>query len=350
MHEYIQRRRDGILDRATTRVTTDFPFIPIDRLRPHLEVILARLVDALARGVRSPEGGKASVADAGARMGSEQAAASLPVSLLPREIGALSDALGSVSEADGVHFDPQEYHTVNVIFDGAMQSAIEGFQKATPPESSQPVDALGPYFAHELRNAMGSAKLALHAIQSGELGINSGTGRVLLRSFDRVESLAERALFASRVSSGALQRAPIPVEDLVWNAVFGLGAPIAQRVAVNVDPTLVFDVDHTAMTSVLDNLLRNAAKYSPERSPIDVRAYPDDEDVVIEVADQCGGIPEGLVEKLFVPFERGAVGRGTGLGLPIVRAAVEAHGGRITVQNRPGIGCVFAVRIPVHPR
>ena len=127
MHEYIQRRRDGILDRATTRVTTDFPFIPIDRLRPHLEVILARLVDALARGVRSPEGGKASVADAGARMGSEQAAASLPVSLLPREIGALSDALGSVSEADGVHFDPQLRDEVVARVDHLNLPSYTGF-------------------------------------------------------------------------------------------------------------------------------------------------------------------------------------------------------------------------------
>jgi signal transduction histidine kinase len=69
--------------------------------------------------------------------------------------------------------------------------------------------------------------------------------------------------------------------------------------------------------------------------------------VTIEVDDQCGGLPDGKLEDLFSPFVRAREDvDGLGLGLPITRRAIEAHGGHIEVRNLPGKGCAFVVELP----
>ena len=73
--------------------------------------------------------------------------------------------------------------------------------------------------------------------------------------------------------------------------------------------------------------------------------------VLIEVEDECGGLPEGKVEELFHPFEqRGTDRSGVGLGLAIARESVETNGGLIRARNLPGKGCVFTIDLPLSPR
>ena len=74
--------------------------------------------------------------------------------------------------------------------------------------------------------------------------------------------------------------------------------------------------------------------------------------VLIEVSDECGGLPRGKVEELFQPFsQRGKERSGLGLGLSIARSAAQAHAGDIHVENMPGKGCVFTLDLPrLEPR
>ena len=96
------------------------------------------------------------------------------------------------------------------------------------------------------------------------------------------------------------------------------------------------------------NLLNNAFKFTRPGGRIALRALHEDGLVHIEVQDECGGIPERKGDP-FQPFaeQRDNDRTGLGLGLSIARKAILAHGGDITIRNRPGSGCVFVIEIPV---
>lgn len=126
------------------------------------------------------------------------------------------------------------------------------------------------------------------------------------------------------------------------------------RVATGRDVTLsrtadpLVDADPVALSRVLENLLSNAAKYAPE-GPIEVTVSAEDAVGVLEVADHGPGVPPADREAVFEPFvrlERDADKPGTGLGLVVVRNAVEGMGGRVRLLDREGTGTLVRIEIP----
>jgi two-component system sensor histidine kinase KdpD len=106
------------------------------------------------------------------------------------------------------------------------------------------------------------------------------------------------------------------------------------------------------LEQVLLNLIDNAAKYSPAGSHIEISAWNDRGEVIVQVADRGPGLAPEEVERVFEKFYRGqqamaATGRGAGLGLAICRAIMQAHGGRIWAQNRAGGGACFSFSLPL---
>jgi signal transduction histidine kinase len=99
--------------------------------------------------------------------------------------------------------------------------------------------------------------------------------------------------------------------------------------------------------AALNNLLQNAFKFTHPHSEVTLHAYGAGDRVLIEVKDNCGGLPAGFAEKMFNPFTQGSSDRsGLGVGLSIARRAVESNGGTLTVLDVPGKGCVFTVSLP----
>ncbi|MGK3969270.1 sensor histidine kinase [Sorangium sp. So ce118] len=104
------------------------------------------------------------------------------------------------------------------------------------------------------------------------------------------------------------------------------------------------------MEQVLNNLLSNALKYSPAGGRVDVVVRAGGEGVEIAIRDQGVGIEPADLAHLFEPFRRlkstsGSI-PGTGLGLAVAKRIVEAHGGRLLVESRPGAGSVFRMKLP----
>jgi signal transduction histidine kinase len=98
---------------------------------------------------------------------------------------------------------------------------------------------------------------------------------------------------------------------------------------------------------VVSNLLHNAFKFSHPHSTIVLHAHGSDDSVLIEVEDECGGLPPGKTDELFHPFERRSANRtGLGLGLSISREGARASGGALNVRDVPGHGCVFSLQLP----
>jgi len=100
--------------------------------------------------------------------------------------------------------------------------------------------------------------------------------------------------------------------------------------------------------SAITNLVRNAIKFSVEGGRVDFRARALEDRVLFEVEDSCRGMPEELPPKLFQPFvQQNADRSGFGLGLLIVKRAIEAHHGSVRVVNRPNEGCTFVLDVPL---
>src|SRR5439155_25116128 len=120
------------------------------------------------------------------------------------------------------------------------------------------------------------------------------------------------------------------------------------------DPELVGEWDLARLERVLDNLVGNAVKYSPNGSMVTVVCLREDDDAgawaILSVRDQGLGIPEPDLAQIFERFHRaGNVGdiSGAGIGLSTVRDIVELHDGTITVESRQGQGSTFTIRLPI---
>ena len=123
------------------------------------------------------------------------------------------------------------------------------------------------------------------------------------------------------------------------------GRPVT--VSIPTDLPLV-PVDGVLIEQALVNLLDNARKYTEPGSALLVSAGTSDHNVLVEVADEGPGLPAGAEERVFEKFYRGGTGeRGSGLGLPICRAIVTAHGGRMWAQNRQPRGASFSFTLPL---
>jgi two-component system sensor histidine kinase KdpD len=169
----------------------------------------------------------------------------------------------------------------------------------------------------------------------------------------RLNRLVGNLLDLSRIESGSLK------PDKGWydlaalvGEVLGRLKPVTAGHGVSVE--LAEDLppiplDYIEIDEVLTNLVENATKYTPPGSEIAIAARQLDGEVEVEVADRGPGIPAAALRRIFEPFYRveGARARGTGLGLAVAKGLIEAHGGRIWVENRPDGGAKFAFTLPL---
>ncbi|RPH74801.1 MAG: two-component system sensor histidine kinase KdbD, partial [Nitrospiraceae bacterium] len=169
----------------------------------------------------------------------------------------------------------------------------------------------------------------------------------------RLDRLVRNLLDMTRLESGVvqLQKEWHPVEEIVGAALTRLeGRLSGHQVGTNFPPDLpLVLVDGVLMEQVLINLLENALKFTPPSTAIELSATASDHELVFEVADRGPGIPPGDEQRIFDKFYRAGPARegGVGLGLTVCRGIIEAHGGRIWVEKRPGGGAVFRFTLPV---
>ena len=212
--------------------------------------------------------------------------------------------------------------------------------------------------SHELRTP-------LTAIRSvGEVGLE-GPGSSsyyrevigsMLEEANRLTRLVESLLTISRADAGHIQlhRAQLPLTALA-NEAAGLLEMLAEEkgahLMVEGDPSIAITGDRLILRQAVMNLIDNAIKYSPAGGTVAVKVTREEDQAVVEVSDDGPGIPKQDREKVFDRFYRVDESRsrdagGTGLGLSITRWAVEAHGGRITLDSRADLGSTFRISLP----
>ena len=191
--------------------------------------------------------------------------------------------------------------------------------------------------------------MAFAALKKGAVGVNSRTGDVLDRGLNRLDALINQLVLTAHLQAGAKPELKRTVLQELLREVRDttvLERDIDICVAVDCD-MLEVDVDERLIFSALSNLTQNAVKFTKSGGHVTVRARAEETHILIEVEDECGGLPPGETEELFEPYvQRGHDRRGLGLGLSITREAIRLHGGELLVRNLPGKGCVFAVRLP----
>ena len=211
--------------------------------------------------------------------------------------------------------------------------------------------------SHDLRTPLAAITGAATTLRDDWASVPAAQRKELLETVceeaERLERLVGNLLDMTRVEAGGLRlkREWVPLEELIGAALTRLeprltGRPI--HTALPEDLPLV-SVDPVLLQQVLVNLLENAAKYTPPGSAIDIEAEAAEATVVLRVADHGPGIAAGDEERVFEKFYRGAQvgGHGVGLGLAICRGIVEAHGGTIRAESRPGGGALFRIALPL---
>lgn len=257
---------------------------------------------------------------------------------------------------------PEQLHLLEAFANQAAlayeraQLAEEAQRAQVRVEAEQLRSSLLSSVSHDLRTPLASITGTISGLLEDEEQIDRRTRRELLRSvYDEVERLnrlVNNLLDMMRLESGAVvvKKEWYLLEEVVGTALAHMGKRLQGRsVSTRLPAELsLVQLDAVLIDQVLVNLLDNAVKYTPAGSPIELSASQEDSTVRIEVADRGPGIPAGDGQRVFEKFYRGHTAsiRGVGLGLAICRAIVEAHGGTIWVENRPGGGATFRFTLP----
>jgi signal transduction histidine kinase len=273
------------------------------------------------------------------------------------DYGDLCQAITDLAFERDAPIGIDEFRTLNRCLDNGIADAVTeyAFQRNSLVENTG-VKALNErlgFLAHELRNHLHIATLAVTAIKTGSVGATGATGAVLDRSLIGMRSLIDRSLADVRVAAGILPRRHlVSLADFVADVRISASLESQSRACIltvgDVDAGLALDVDREMLLSAVGNLLQNAFKFTRPNTEVVLSAYAAGDRIRIEVEDHCGGLPIGT-ENLFLPFkQRGEDRSGLGLGLTICRRSVEANSGALGVRDVAGSGCVFTIELPRH--
>jgi signal transduction histidine kinase len=216
------------------------------------------------------------------------------------------------------------------------------------------------WVSHDLRTPLAGLRAMAEALQDGIAIDTPRYHRQILSEVTRLSGMVDDLFDLSRIESGTLSLSPdrIEVSDLVSDTIASID-PVARARGVwltgAADGPLPVYADPRELSRVLSNLVTNAIRHTPEGGRVQVAATAEADQVLITVADGCGGIPEADLGRVFDLAWRATAARtpnadgGAGLGLTIVRGIVEAHRGHVRVVNT-GEGCSFEVRLPAPTR
>ena len=247
--------------------------------------------------------------------------------------------------------------------DGTVASVVVTMQDLAPLDEieRQRAEFLG-LVSHELRTPLAAIKGSVAAVRGAAPALPQAEVdqffRIIDAQTDHMQGLIGNLLDAGRIEAGTLSVDPEPSElaalvDVARNTFLNGGARHA--VAIDLPPELLpVMADRQRIVQVLCNLLSNAARHSPESSPIRIEAARDGAHVAVSVLDQGRGVPPEMLGRLFAKhtaFGGGAADVGpaaAGLGLAICKGLVEAHGGRIRAESAGlGRGARFTFTLPV---
>jgi len=355
LHQFIAMNREAIIRRCRAKVAArSGPAAPEAGIDQGLPVFLDQLADALRRHlISSPD-----IARSAVQHGHELLLQGFTVSQVVHDYGDVCQAITEVAVDMNARISTDDFRMLNRCLDDAIAGAVTQFgreqnQAILNAEIARGHERAG-LFAHEIRNLLNTALLAFEALKTGNVGVGGSTGTVLHRSLMGACALTGHSLAEIRLAQGVHNPEQFPIarfiDELALAATMEANARGIPLRVMSVEDGVVIEADRQVLTAVVMNLLQNAFKFTRAGTTVVLRVGTSAERVLIEVEDECGGLPNGSVSELFRPFEqRGADRTGLGLGLAFSRRGVEANNGRIYARNLSHRGCVFTVDLPRVP-
>lgn len=271
--------------------------------------------------------------------------------------------IGVAASESNTHLSPLQRRLFDT-FASLAATALERAQLADEAQHAQVVkatedlqNALLNSISHDLRTPLVSITGALTSLQEDGSALDEPTREALIdnarQETERLNRLVGNLLDMTRLEAGAmrLRLEPSDMQDAIGSALEQLGWRLDGRdVRVDVaDDVPLVPMDFSLMVQVLVNLIDNALKYSARETPIEIRARAQAAQVQVQVMDRGVGIPSEDLPRVFDKFYRVQqpdMVSGTGMGLAICKGIVEAHGGRMTAENRLGGGALLTFTLP----
>lgn len=377
MHEFLKLHRLELIERCRAKVALrglGQPVGPETRFGVPLflqELIRTLEVEQSSHPMRSREisgpadghsGAVSEIDDSAKQHGNELLLKGFSVDQVVHDYGDLCQAITDMAFELEAPIETDEFRTLNRCLDNAIAGAVTEFNLqrdvvAADAQAASLNQQLG-FFGHEVRNQVTTAMLAVSLIRDGKVGISGATGDVLDKSLLELKRLVDRSLAAVRLGAGVPPHSTlISVCEFISDTKISASMEAYTRDCAffvsDVDPRLRVSADRDMLASALGNLLQNAFKFTHPHSEVTLSAIAVGDRVLIEVEDNCGGLPPGVDATMFKPFVQASEDRtGLGLGLSIARQAVEENGGTLSVRDVSGKGCVFTIDLPrvAYPR
>lgn len=362
--ELINRCRGKVAERSSPKATTE-------ELEHGIPLFLGQLIATLiveqggdslvGMKLSGPSGGGAfattEMQEEASIHGGELMKRGFTVEQVVHDYGDLCQAVTELAFERNEQIEVQEFRCLNRCLDNAIAKAVSGynFQRdfTVAEEKAEAFNLRIGIFAHELRNWLNSATLAVSALKEGDLGLTGATGTVLDRALLGMRSLIDRSLADVRMNAELPSRNVIfalsdLVEELKLSGNLEARLRGCRLIVSPVEVRVALDADRDLLLSAIGNLLQNAFKFTRENTEVALRAYAVESRIFIDVEDHGEGLPLSQAEQMFQPFSQcGEDKSGLGLGLSIARRSVHANHGTLSMRNKPNHeGCIFTIELP----
>jgi signal transduction histidine kinase len=372
MHNFLSNNREELTNRCRIKVGQRLGRSATEKqLKDGIPLFLDQLIRTLeieqtsnpldSRKISGPAGGGAALSElsvSAAQHGKDLLGLGLTVDQVVHDYGDLCQAITDLAVERDAPFQVDEFRTLNRCLDNAISDAVTEFSyqrdvisaDANALESNKRMG----FFAHELRNQLGTASMAFAALKAGNLSVNGATGSILGRclqgldkliasSIEDVRTLGQNSIILDSFSLSEF------IAEIYAAASLSKGANGCSFNAPQVDPDLAINGTRDLLMAAVANLLQNAFKFTQPHTEVFLTAYAAGDRIIIDVKDHCGGLGIGVAESMFLPFSQSGENRtGIGLGLTIAKQSVNANGGTLTVEDLPSVGCIFKISLPRH--
>ncbi len=302
-----------------------------------------------------------------ARRGELDPQQSMQLALIGRFYERIGDHAENIGErvryiADGWSPEAQAAERARLRLDGLTETPpARGLAVIDAIAEERRIDAIRRDFvanvSHELKTPVGAMSLLADTISTEpDADDRARLSDMLMREAKRVEDIIDDLLELTRLEETESEQQPVSVDEMVNRSVekvtvFASSSGV-ELATVGVPSRLSVRGDRRALVRALTNLVDNAVRYSEAGSRVTIGVDELGRDVAISVRDDGLGIPRAELERVFERFYRVDRARsrdtgGTGLGLAIVRHVASNHGGKVSVESKPGEGSVFTIVLPL---
>jgi signal transduction histidine kinase len=352
LYEFLESTRAQIIARTKAKVSARaVPRATEAELTQGISLFFDQLIHTLTASTLNSTPPSDEMGASATKHGNEMLRMGFTVGQVVHVYGDLCRAVTELAFKLDAQITLDEFHTLNRCLDDAVAQAVTEYRRLREQSlTDQETERMG-HLAHELRNRLNTAMLSFGIIKGGTVTIGGGIGVLLDRSLKAMSDLIDRSLAEIGLEATVQRRETILlaefIEEMEIAAIIEAKARGHQLTVEPVEYGVVIDADRQLLGAAVSNLLQNAFKFTHDPGHVWLRTHATADLVLIDIEDECGGLPPGRADALFRPFHQRSTDRsGLGLGLSISRKAVQLNSGEIRVRNLPGRGCIFTVELP----